>query len=224
MKFLTFSLPFLFFIFGLATLNDYGINWDAVSHLSRGQAYLNYYLTGEQNFSNLPRQKYFQKENTIFFSPDIPKTQITRVSIYQYNGDFFQERYEYGHPHISDVLSSFFNLVLFQKLGLLNDIDSYRVYGVLLSASLVGLVFYWTALSFGKFAGLVAALSLALYPLFWAESHFNNEKDIPEAVFITFLLFSFWKGVTGKSWKWILSSGVFFGLALGTKFNVLFSI
>ncbi|MBI2268213.1 MAG: glycosyltransferase family 39 protein [Candidatus Blackburnbacteria bacterium] len=243
-------LSFLFFILGLATLSHYGINWDAPSHLIRGQAYLHYYLTGKKDYTdidqwNLYREKeeeiriktahdsvpryrlYFQQVDTIFFNPDVPKDQVPRISIYQNTGKDLNDvvaHYDYGHPHISDVLSSVFNLVFFQKLGFLNDIDSYRVYGVLLSSLLVGLVFWWTANSYGKFSGLVAALSLSLYPLFWSESHFNNEKDIPQTVYWSFLLFSVWRGITTKSWKWILTSGVFFGLALGSKFNALFSI
>jgi len=239
----------LYFIAGLATLSDYGVNWDAMSHLSRGQAYLHYYLTGNKDYTdlknwNLYRTKeesiknsvvtenmrnrlYFQKVDTIFFSPDIPKGEVPRTSIYQ-NSDIdlidTLKRYDFGHPHISDVLSSAFNLILFQKMGLLNDVDSYRVYSVLLSSLLVGLVYWWTASSYGKFTGFIAALSLSMYPLFWAESHFNNEKDIPQAVFWSFMLISFWKAVVERNWKWVLVSGIFFGLALGTKFNILFSI
>lgn len=249
-KIITLGLSIVFFIFGLVTLPHYGINWDATSHLSRGQAYLRYYLTGEKDYStskdwNLYKEKeedikrgaaqnatsrqtlYFQKVSTIFYSPDLPRDDIPRISIYQ-NSDrdlnYILKNYDYGHPHISDVLSSVFNFVLFQKLGLINDIDSYRVYGILLSSLLVGLVFWWTAVSYGKFAGVIAVLSLSLYPLFWSESHFNNEKDIPEAVYWSFLLFSIWRGITAKSWRWVLASGMFFGLALGTKFNVLFSL
>ncbi len=243
-------MSLLFFVFSLATLADYGINWDAPSHLLRGQTYLHYYLTGRKNYTDLdqwnkfrekeaairtktaqegmPRYRlYLQKVDTIFFNPDIPKNQVPRISMYQNSGKDFNNvmaYYDYGHPHISDVLSAVFNFVLFQKLGLLNDVDSYRVYGVLLSSLLVGLVFWWTANSYGKFAGAIAALSLSLYPLFWSESHFNNEKDIPETVFYSLFVFSFWKGITSRSWKWILASGVLFGLALGTKFNILFSI
>lgn len=249
-KVIALGLSLSFFILGLGTLSDYGINWDAPSHLLRGQAYLHYYLTGRKDYTdlvewNLFREKeaaitartaqdgvsryrlYFQQVDTIFFNPDIPQNQVPRVSMYQdidKDLNYVMTHYDYGHPHISDVLSSVFNFVLFQKLGYLNDIDSYRVYGVLLSSLLVGLVFWWAASSSGKFAGIVAALSLSLYPLFWSESHFNNEKDIPETVFWSFMLFSFWKGITGRSWRWILASGVFFGLALGTKLNVLFSI
>lgn len=249
-KVLAFALSVLFFVLSLATLPHYGINWDAPSHLLRGNTYLHYYLTGKKDYTdidrwNLFREKeeeiltktaqnnilryrlYFQKVDTIFFNPDIPKNQVPRISMYQdadKDLNYVIAHYDYGHPHISDVLSAAFNFVLFQKLGLLNDVDSYRVYGVLLGSLLVGLVFWWTANSYGKFSGLIAALSLSLYPLFWSESHFNNEKDIPETVFFTFMFFSFWKGITAKSWKWIIVSGIFFGLALGTKFNVLFSI
>ncbi|TSC88466.1 MAG: Glycosyltransferase [Microgenomates group bacterium Gr01-1014_5] len=249
-KVLTIGLASLFFILGLATLSDYGVNWDAMSHLQRGQAYLHYYLTGRNDYSDLrewnlyrekveevktrtagdvlPRNRlYLQDTGTIFFSPDIPKSEVPRISLYQNTGadlNYIMTHYDYGHPHVSDVLSSVFNFVLFQKLGLINDVDSYRVYGILLAASLVGLVFWWTASSYGKFAGVVAALALSAYPLFWAESHFNTEKDIPETVYWSFMLFAVWRGITGKSWKWVLASGVFFGLAIGTKFNVLFSL
>jgi len=231
-KALTFILSFLFFVISLLTLSHYGVNWDSVSHLQRGQAYLHYYITGKKDYTDLTQwdlrnKKYFQQVDTIFFKPNLPKDEVPRISIYQNTGQDLNNimlRYDYGHPHVSDVSSSFFNLILFQKLGLLNDIDSYRVYGVLLASFLVGLVFWWTTKSYGKFAGLIAAITLSLYPLFWSESHFNNEKDIPETVFITFMLFSFYQGIIYKSWRWILAFGVFFGLALGTKFNVLFSI
>ena len=238
-----------FLVIALFTLKDYGINWDAASHLSRGQAFLHYYLTGDKDLTRVenwnlytkkekdvqaktanneaPRHRlYFQNPDTILFSPDIPRSELPRISIFQYPDEIFRniERYDFGHPHISDVLASVFNRILYQKLGVLNDIDSYRIYGVLLASLLVGLVFWWTAKLYGRFAGVVAALSLSVYPLFWAESHFNNEKDIPETVFWSFMLFSAWKGVTTKSWKWLLASGLFFGLALGTKFNILFSV
>lgn len=248
--FIALFLSILFFLISLFTLADYGVNWDAISHLSRGQAFLHFILTGKENYrdvpewnlykdkeeqviketagNDIPRQRlYFQNIGSIFFDPDISKNEIPRISIYQYPDDIFQnisKRYEFGHPHISDVLSSVFNYILFQKLGLLNDVDSYRVYSVFLASLLVGLIFWWTAYSYGKFAGFVAVLSLCLYPLFWAEAHFNNEKDIPETVYWSFFIFSVWWGVTTKSAKWLFSSGIFFGLALGTKFNILFSV
>ena len=214
-----------FFIVGLFTLPHYGINWDTINHLPRGQAYLNYFLTGKRDYSNLPRyEDYWQQPDTLFIDAD---REINYRSLYQNDSVSYNWYLEYdgnGHPPTSDILSSGFNYVLFQKLHLINDIDAYRVYGIFLAAILVGLVFWWVSEVTGMFAGMVAAASLALYPLFWSESHFNTEKDIPETVYWSLLLFAVWRGVTQKSWKWILVSGVFFGLALGTKFNVVFSV
>ena len=53
-----------------------------------------------------------------------------------------------GHPPLSDILSSVFNKVLLVILKIINDIDSYRVYGIFLAACLVGLIFL-----FQKFMG-----------------------------------------------------------------------
>ena len=121
-----------------------------------------------------------------------------------------------GHPPLSDILTSIFNRILFGQLRLINDIDSYRVYGLLLAAATVGLTFYWTTKNWGRFAGFIASASLALYPLYWSESHFNGEKDIPETAYWSFFFFSFYTAITKRNWKWVLLSGLFFGLALGT--------
>ncbi|KKQ95745.1 MAG: hypothetical protein UV74_C0013G0352 [Candidatus Woesebacteria bacterium GW2011_GWB1_43_14] len=228
----------IFFVAGVITLPHYGINWDAINHLSRGQAYLNYFLTGSEDFSNRPPYFdnwpepgddggwYLQNPDNLFFDPDRPKEEVSPRSMYELPTltMALYRNSDGGHPPLSDILSSLFNRILFGELRLINDIDAYRIYGVLLAASLVGLIFYWVSEIYGGFAGLIAALSLSLYPLFWAESHFNTEKDVPETVYWSFLMFTIWKGVETKKWQWILSSGVFFGLALGTKFNVLFAI
>lgn len=214
-----------FFVIGLITLPHYGINWDTINHLPRGQSYLRYFLTGKKDFSELPAFRWYgQKGNTLFYSPDVPKNELPRISLYQNAGIGFTYfvNNDGGHPPLSDILSSLFNYVLFQKLGWINDIDSYRIYGILLASALVGLLFYWVGKLYGKATGFFAAVGLAFYPLFWSEAHFNNEKDVPEAVYWSFMLFCVWKAVTEKKWKWFILSGISFGLALGTKFNILF--
>lgn len=221
-KILFFLIALLFFTACLFTLEEYGINWDTVNHLPRGQAYLHYLLTGRQDYSDLSSfENYFQDPKKL-----APSTSQTR-SFYQSNAADFTWFMQYdgnGHPPLSDIFSSIFNRVLYGNLHLINDIDSYRVYGIFLATILVGLVGYWVSSLYGGFAGIVSSFVLATYPLFWSESHFNTEKDIPETTFWSLFLFSFWKGVTTKKAKWILISGIFFGLALGTKFNILFAL
>ncbi len=228
-------LSILFFTIGLVTLKDYGINWDTINHLPRGQAYLNFLLFGKKDFSNIPKflqgwqtpgKWYTQNPQSLGIDTNITGNNFPRRSLYQVDGQGFEYYINNdgdGHPPTSDILSSAFNLVLFQKLGWINDIDSYHVYGIVLAAALVGLIFFWVSKLYGNFAGLISSISLIIYPLFFAEAHFNTEKDIPETVYWAFLMFSVWKGITEKSRRWLLASGVFFGLALGTKFNILFA-
>lgn len=229
-------LGLFFFVLGVITLPHYGINWDTINHLPRGQAYLHYLLTRKKDFSDIPKffsgwqkegQWYWQDPDTLRIKTDISENELPARSLYQNDAttfEWFMEHDGDGHPPLSDILSSVFNRLLFGKLRLINDIDSYRIYGILLAAILVALVYYWASSVYGDFAGLISALSLSLYPLFWAESHFNTEKDIPQTAFWAFMLFSIWKAIKQKSWKWILVSGIFFGFSLGTKFNVLFSV
>lgn len=215
-----------FFTVGILTLPGYGINWDTVNHLPRGQAYLHYFLTGKTDYSDLQQWSfYWQKPQSLLIDSNIPKSEVPARSMYQNDAtpfSWFMVNDGGGHPPLSDILSSVFNRVLFGNLRLINDIDSYRVYGVFLAAVLVTLIFLWIKKYYGKFAGIITALSIAMYPLFWAESHFNTEKDIPETAFISFFLFSLFKGVIENKWKWIILAGCFLGLAIGTKFNVLF--
>ena len=102
----------LFFIIGLVTLPHYGVDWDTINHLTRGQAYFSYLLTGKTSFNKLPEfKKYYQKENTIFFSPDQSKELIPRRSFYQvsgYDASYYLNN-DKGHPPLSDILSSAFN-------------------------------------------------------------------------------------------------------------------
>ena len=221
-------LGIFFFVAAFFTLTDYGINWDTINHLPRGQVYLRYILTGKRDFSELPRyQAYWQDPRDILPDEVIRESDTPARSFYQhdaFNFDWYMQIDGSGHPPVSDILSSVFNRVLFGHLKIVNDIDSYRVYGILLAAVLVGVLYYWVAGTYGWFSGLVAAASLALYPLFWAESHFNTEKDVPEAAYLFFFVYSFYQGFTQRKWKWILASGIFAGLALGTKLNVIFSV
>lgn len=220
-------MALIFFIVSLLTLTHYGINWDTINHLPRGQAYLNFFLTGKKDYSNLPPfERYWQDPTKLAVSAEIKNKPIVR-SLYQSDGVDFNwivENDGNGHPPVSDILSSLTNYIFFQKLRIINDIDAYRLYSVALSSLLIFLVVHWSSQIYGRSVGVLSGIFLATYPLFWSESHFNNEKDLPETFFWTLFLYSIWKGLKVKSWKWILFSGVPFGLAIGTKFNILFAL
>ena len=222
----SFLIGSVFFLFAFLTLPHYGINWDTINHLPRGQAFLRYFISGKKDYTGIEKyQPYWQNPASLLINSNIPFAEVPTRSFYQMEDattNFYISIDGNGHPPLSDILSAAFNRIFFGRLRLVNDIDSYRVYGIFLAACLVSLLYYWISQTHGLVAALFSSLSLSLYPLFWAESHFNTEKDIPETVFWSFLLYSVWRGITTRSVKWLLLSGLFFGLALGTKFNVVF--
>ena len=178
--------------------------------MPRGQAYLHYFLTGNRNYSDIPLhfngwqkpgQWYFQDPDFLGIKTDLPGNKALPRSMYQVedmNYDYFLKTDGDGHPPLSDIMSALFNEVLFRRLGIINDVDSYRVYGILLASITVGLVFYWASVLYGKTSGIVAALAISLYPLYWAESHFNTEKDVPQTAFGQCLCFHFGRELLPK--------------------------
>lgn len=235
-RFLLVIVPLVFFFIKLLTLSDYGISWDESFHFQRGQAYLHYFLTGEKDFLALPAYPKLMGdsdfmgrtgEQDIYLvaekSIDIPEVK-TRRSYYQsdvFTFSFLTSGFDGGHPPISDILSAFFNYIFYQKLGIVGDIEAYHLFEISISSLLILAVGIFVRQNFGLLPALTASLSLALYPLFFAESSFNI-KDPPETAFFGISIISFYFGIARKNWLLLLLSALVTGFALGTKFNALF--
>lgn len=214
LKFLAFLFSLIFIFFGIITINDYGVSWDEPEHFFRGQGYLQYFLKGRNDFSDLSQYDLERARNDRSYH---------ERSYYQHDSYtaevwFTQDR---GHPPVNDILAAFFNKVFYQWTGLLGDFQSYHLFNVVVSGVLVGVVFLFAAQTFGVWAGIFAVISLATYPLFFAESHFNI-KDPAQASFFLLSIYLFWKSVNTKKHKFIFFSSLCAGFALGVKFNVLF--
>lgn len=193
-------IPTLFFVIALVTMDDYGVNWDEPIHFSRGQGYLYYFLTGktEQDKPITDRPSFFHGYNV--------------RDLYDWDG---------GHPATSDILAAMSNFVFYQKLGLVGDIQGYHLFNIFTATLTVFVVAIFAYQTYGVFASVIASLTIATYPLFFAESHFNI-KDPPETAFFTLAIFSFWKSLERGNWKWLFLSSISTGLALGTKLNIIF--
>lgn len=195
-------MPTLFFLISIATLKDYGMNWDEPVHYMRGQAYLRLLLSGKTNYST---------------------TSLTKISYFQnnsMNGKYFLQN-DSGHPPANGILASLFNKIFYQKLDLVGDLESYHLFIVFVSFLAILTVSYFAYEVLGTMGSVVAGLVFATYPLFFAEAHFNI-KDPVETAFYTITIWAFWKSLQKGNWKWLILSSVFCGLALGTKFNILF--
>lgn len=207
----------IYFSILLLTLGDYNVSWDETIHFRRGQAYLHYFLTGRENYSDLT------KINLQGSDGDPKKVPSPRRSLYQndyHNGQFFLNN-DQGHPPLNDEIAAFFNYVLYQKLGLVDDIFSYHLFNILASSLAVLVVVYFMLITFGEFAAMITFLVMVTYPLFFGEAHFNI-KDPPESAFFAATILCGYLFHTQKRFVWVILGTIGLGLSLGTKFNVLF--
>ncbi|OGM79298.1 hypothetical protein A2382_00745 [Candidatus Woesebacteria bacterium RIFOXYB1_FULL_38_16] len=236
---LTLIIPILFFIYALVTLSDYGINWDEPYHYRRGQAYLHYFLTGQKTYENMPKypplkgtsdhpnfrnsQQYFE---AVQKNPSLSDPNFKR-SFYQddaWDGIFFiDESSSQGHPALNDILAALFNKIFFQKLGILDDLEAYHLFIVFTIFLATLFVSIFMAKEYGLIESIFATLAFASYPLILGEQHFNIKDPVETAFFTITLLSAYW-GVKKNRFSWLLISALFFGLALSTKFNILFGI
>lgn len=226
---MAFVLSLIFFVIGLFTIPQYGINWDEPAHYLRGQSFLRFFLTGKKDYSDLPKlaTHYGPNWSEPIEGTLLPDDSTFRRSIYQFdrNGDQFTfpywERQIGSHPPLNGLLASATNYLLYQKLGIMGDIESYHVFIVAVSALLVFFVVSMATEWYGAFSGIVAGLSLMLYPIFFGESHVNI-KDPVEAAFYALTIYAFFKIVTTQKIGWVIAATVSTALALGTKFNIVF--
>ena len=233
------AIPTISLGIAIWSLDHYGTNWDEPYHYRRGQAFLHYFLTGKKTYEGLPKypplkgdsdnpnfrnaQENFEKvqANPQLASPDF------RRSFYQddsWNGEYFIDiESPYGHPPLNDIFASLFNRIFYQKLNMLGDLESYRFFIIIIVslAAFAMAVFIWR--EFGPIESIFTSLAFASYPLILAEQHFNI-KDPVETAFYTLTIISVYLSIRKAKLVWLLAAAIFFGLALSTKFNILFSL
>jgi len=220
------AIPLIFFLTGLFTLDNYGINWDESNHYTRGQAYLHYYLTGKKSYDDLPGWEQIAAKNASVAQVDplYKQHRYSRFMVPSAPAEVFFAN-DAGHPPLNGILAAGFNRFFYGKLGLLGDVESHHLFILLVSTGLVALVVYWAYRVMGFWPAVVAGLALALHPMFLGESRFNI-KDPVEATLFTLTLFLLWQAIMKRKPqeepKRLLLAGVAFGLALATKFNALF--
>ncbi len=198
--FLALIIPVLFLVIGFLTISDYGITWDEPVHFMRGEAFFHYFVTGKKDYSDLSAKNIFQDVNYPFE---------------------FWIKSGGGHPPFNGLLSSLTVEIFYKRLGVLANVDAHHSIIIILGALCILAVYLFASEAYGRLAGLVAALSLSLYPFFLVACH-NQIKMGPEIAFFTLTVWSLWKGLKDRNWKWVLTSSLFCGFALGTKFNVIF--
>lgn len=212
--FLVFLIFVLYFVPSLLVLKDYGISWDEPTHFKRGQGYLWYLLTGDNDYRKLPKYDLFRAQT----DPSYHERSIYQDDVH--NAAFYRT-IDGSHPPLADILASGTNLIFYQKLGWMGDVESYHLYEIFVASLSVAILFIFVWEGVGLLAAVFSGILFATYPLFWAESHFNI-KDPVETSWIILTIYFLWKAVKECSARYIIISSIFAGFALGTKFNVIF--
>lgn len=240
----------IFFIVGLFTVNDYGMNWDEPARLLRGQAFLTYYLTGKS--IQLP-----PRESPLLFAPgefvtrydflaeegqkraQLPETpnpqasfQLvtqavgTRISYYEDSvwANYFlkYDSFEAGHLPLPELLGSLSNKILYGVLGAVGDIESYHIPYIFICALGIFIVALFTRDISGSWvASAVSGLSLALFPIFFGESHFNMKDPLIASLFAG-SIWAFWHWVKSSQRRFAILFIIFVATSLTVKWNIVF--
>lgn len=238
----------IFFIVGLLTLSDYGINWDSPAHFMRGQAHAELFLTRKTTFETPPRSvptlvapdefisRYYFTPSEGLLPATIPDRPLVKKeyeemkklapfqSFYQHDSwgpSYVRNREVPMHLSLFDTLSAFSNRIFYQRLGWLGDIESYHLVPLLFSTLGIFIVTVFTSqLSGSWLAGIAGGLSLAFFPLFFSESHMNLKDPISASLFAG-AIWSLWHWTRSNSVKWFIVMMLFIAFSLGGKWNIV---
>lgn len=251
MKKIGFVLAAAFFLVGIATSGDYGINWDSPEHWMRGNAILSLFLTGQKHFSRSSSESPILVKPGELISryniaavetgdhvPALPARPLPRASwanAVASSGrfSFYQSKYfdaahiladtVPGHFPLADILSAAGNRLLYVWLGWMGDIVSYQVFGLLVATLGVFIVTVFAGeITGSSLAAIVAGISLSLYPYFITHAHVNI-KDPIVAVLYAGTLWSVWHWVRDARNRWGVAAAVFFALGLAVKWTIGFA-
>lgn len=126
----------------------------------------------------------------------------------------------YNYPTLYPYLCSFFQGIA-SASGFATDFGLYlacRIVTVLMGTGTVAVVMFGISGLYGRKAGLISGLFIALSAIHVQHSHFAT-VDVPSTLLVAASLVSSLLFMKKGAVKWIIWAGVFAGLAAGTKYN-----
>ncbi len=127
--------------------------------------------------------------------------------------------FNHEHPGLMKSLFGLSFLLFHEGLGLVRPATAFRIPAFLMAALVLPLLYSLGRRLFGRPAGLFAAVSFLLVPRQYFNAHLAC-FDMPIAAMWLLVIYAFWEAQSRP--RWWLYTGLFFGLALGTKHNAFF--
>jgi hypothetical protein len=197
-------LVLLFLVSGVLTQGNFGLSWDeGLGNLFFGERYLRYFGSFEEKYLDFKAELYFHSETPLNLYPS---------PFRDYPNEF---------PALSDTLSAAAMYLFSYGLKLLDPVDGWHLFTILLAALFLWLFYRFAARRMGRWCAFVGLVLLASFPRFWGDMHFNP-KDIPETVFFGLTILAYLAWYEKPTWRKAVGVGLLFACALGTKANALF--
>lgn len=124
-------------------------------------------------------------------------------------------------PPLSDILPTLSYLFFFEKLKLFSFDAAYNLYSVVLGSVGIGILYFMVKEIFNWRIALFSSLILGFLPRYFGHLH-NNMKDIPQAVFFTLTVWTFWRLYKKPMIMNLLIASASFALAFNSKVNAIF--
>lgn len=180
------------------TSKDYGVTWDEPPYFHASDLHIGWMSTFVENGVRGELRESLADQ--------------TIQSAWRWNP------YNVPHPPFSRIVSGLSQLA---STPILDKISGYRLGPALFFALLVTLVFRWIDELFGRAAGLFSACAVVLIPNLFGYAHLAV-TDMPLAAMWFATVYCFYKGLS--NWRWSLTLGIVWGLAVSTKFPALLAL
>jgi 4-amino-4-deoxy-L-arabinose transferase-like glycosyltransferase len=144
---------------------------------------------------------------------DDPSAAVQRVQV-----DRFW-RINHEHPALMKSLSALSLSILHSRWHWFDEAGTaLRFAGMLVSSLAVAFTYLWGARVVGRGPAVVGALLLGLMPRVFHHSHLDC-FDMPVAALWLVTTYVYWRALSGGGLRWVLLTGVLYGLLLNTKHN-----
>lgn len=117
---------------------------------------------------------------------------------------------------VGSTLAALTAKIFSECLHLMTPYDGHHLAFVLLFGLLLSSLYVFLATHAGREVALLSCLALVLQPRIFGDAH-NNSQDIPHLAFYALTILTFLHGMMAQRARWLLASGVCWGLALGSK-------
>ncbi len=204
---LPFLVLFAVFVFvAVGGVGNYGMAWDDVEFYV-GDRNLQFYKTLDSSYLDYDERKIETYQDGSH--PDF------------YEAGWFQRQNPHHVWPLGVTLSAWTKDVFHSRLGWLDPISGHHLAAVFCGAALVLCVYGFAARHIGMIGALAAAVSLAMYPRFWAHLHYNV-KDVVSCLFFCAALMAFFSGLRRDRASLLVLAGLCAGAAAASKANAVF--